>query len=580
MLLTERHGTARNGTSLGLACLEWLEGESSFIFWMVVLNLTVVTFDLTYRTNLRDNIFIRQVIIFTVDVAIILFLAVILDIILYFLFRRLSFLHKFAKIFFLIVNIFMFSIDLFTIYHYQIPLNVAMFDIVMMTNFREGSEFLQMYLTDKNFWLYILFVAALIFIAWKLFALIIRNKALFCVLILVTFCYGGFAAIRDTFFRKTIRNIVNYVGASRLYSILSHSYEGRSAYQKMLKEAPQNPIITRNDSSIPYVVFILGESTNRKHMSIYGYELNTTPNLLKRQNENRLYVFNDVVSAGFNTYTSLQKIFTFYRYGYAKNWFNYMNLLSILNSANYHTVWLSNQENNVNADVISFFPKLCRVNKFTELKDNWDFGTAYDEELLPMLDKELKHLHEKNFYLLHLMGTHGAYKKRYPEDYEKFSAKDETGGFEGINEDQKQVRAEYDNAVLYNDYIINEIVERFEDKNAIVIYISDHGLEIFDTINFSGHTSKIASGCEIPFIIWLSEKFAASYPEIEARIASSVNKPYMTDDMIHTVLDIMQIETPEYDPTKSIINPSFDVTRPRIYSGHLYDKEKGLIAIQ
>ena len=54
----------------------------------------------------------------------------------------------------------------------------------------------------------------------------------------------------------------------------------------------------------------------------------------------------------------------------------------------------------------------------------------------------------------------------------------------------------------------------------------------------------------------------------------------MTDDMIHTVLDIMQIETPEYDPTKSIINASFDVTRPRIYSNHLYDKEKGLIAIQ
>ena len=54
----------------------------------------------------------------------------------------------------------------------------------------------------------------------------------------------------------------------------------------------------------------------------------------------------------------------------------------------------------------------------------------------------------------------------------------------------------------------------------------------------------------------------------------------MTDDMIHTLLDIMSIETPEYDPAKSIINPKFDSSRPRIYSGMLYDKENGLHALQ
>ena len=146
---------------------------------------------------------------------------------------------------------------------------------------------------------------------------------------------------------------------------------------------------------------------------------------------------------------------------------------------------------------------------------------------------------------------------------------------------QKILRAQYDNAILYNDFILGEIIKRFEDKNAIIIYISDHGEEIFDTMNLLGHNDGVLSPnvIEIPFIIWLSEKFAVSYPELEARIASSVHKPYMTDDMIHTVLDIMQIETHGYDPAKSIINASFDITRPRIYSGHIYDKEKGLIKI-
>ena len=36
-----------------------------------------------------------------------------------------------------------------------------------------------------------------------------------------------------------------------------------------------------------------------------------------------------------------------------------------------------------------------------------------------------------------------------------------------LSQRQMQVRAEYDNAVLYNDFVVNEIIKRFEDKNAI-----------------------------------------------------------------------------------------------------------------
>ena len=88
------------------------------------------------------------------------------------------------------------------------------------------------------------------------------------------------------------------------------------------------------------------------------------------------------------------------------------------------------------------------------------------------------------------------------------------------------------------------------------------------------------SALEVPFLIWTSPKFRQAYPELEARIASSVNRPYMTDDMIHTLLDITGIETPEYDPAKSVINPKFDSSRIRISSGKLYDKETGLHEIQ
>lgn len=131
------------------------------------------------------------------------------------------------------------------------------------------------------------------------------------------------------------------------------------------------------------------------------------------------------------------------------------------------------------------------------------------------------------------------------------------------------------------NYIVDEIIRRFEDKNAIVIYISDHGEEVYDEADFFGHAWSVTRNmAEIPFIIWTSDKFSHEYPELESRIASSIHRPYMTDDMIHTLLDIMSIETPEYDPARSVINPSFDITRPRIYFGHLYTKDDGLNALQ
>ncbi|MBQ6112381.1 MAG: phosphoethanolamine transferase, partial [Synergistaceae bacterium] len=228
------------------------------------------------------------------------------------------------------------------------------------------------------------------------------------------------------------------------------------------------------------------------------------------------------------------------------------------------------------------YPSMCDYAEFTEkLKDDMYRGTAYDEALLPILDKTLNTKHSKNFYLIHLLGTHFHYHKRYPENFSVFSYEQEHTKLKVISDSNKEIRARYDNAVLYNDYVVNEIIRRFENKNAVVIYISDHGEEVFDEVNFFGHVGFMTRGTvEIPFMIWVSDEFSQSYPELERRIASSVHKPYMTDDMIHTLLDIMSIETPEYDPAKSIINESFDITRLRIPEGYIYDKDTGVHALQ
>lgn len=95
----------------------------------------------------------------------------------------------------------------------------------------------------------------------------------------------------------------------------SASLDGKQTYTQMLNASPQNVIIKKNEGSIPFVVFVLGESACRNHMQIYGCSLDTTPKLRELQQQGRLYVFDDVITSHAGTASSMQKIFTFYRYG-------------------------------------------------------------------------------------------------------------------------------------------------------------------------------------------------------------------------------------------------------------------------
>lgn len=303
----------------------------------------------------------------------------------------------------------------------------------------------------------------------------------------------------------------------------------------------------------------------------------------------KLFTFTDVITSEISTEASMRKIFNFYNYEAKNEWYTYQNLFNILKAADYYTTWISVQEyKSFGERASSIFSELCNEYKFPELVEADKSSESKnkisgDALVLLWLDEELSKVHEKNFYLLHLVGTHYYYDHRYTEPFRKFTADDEFLGKGFDSYSQRDMRAGYDNAVLYNDFIVDEIIKRFEDKNAIVIYISDHGEEIYESIDFFGHglATRVTNNIlEIPFLIWMSEKCRAENPELEQKIAASVHRPYMTDDLIHTMLDILDIETEDYDPSRSVINEKFNASRPRRFQNFIYDKEKGLVAIQ
>ena len=543
------------------------EKNKRIISLLFVLNLT-------YFVNFYMSIEFRGV--FVPDIKIFIFFAgyILSEIFLMILIFRLL-----PKIFtWLVVTLtaIFFLVDSFALVMYRSLFDKGMFQILLDTNIQEVAEYVGDYssvLVTKIFYVVplIIIIVLLIKAGICLIDLFLNSRVRFLRLTSILLAIGLTACLLLTNFNFFVFS--NPVSIIRMACLIPRAFKEISEYQEVYKNLDSVKIeITRNDSELPWVIFILGESTNRNHMSLYGYDKPTTPHLQRRLNQNEFVLFSDCISGATETMPVCQRLFTFFdnRESTDKPWYFYTNLFDILKTAGYHTAWLSNQEvTGIYGNVPRAYADRCDEKKFTTIHDTETMIYEYDEKLLPLLDDSLrKNSSAKNFYVLHLLGTHLNYRARYPDKFNVFKADSEPAP----TAFQRAYQADYDNAVLYNDFIVDEIIKRFEDKDAIIIYISDHGENVFEDGILLGHgpAGNDKWQYEIPMIVWTSELCKKNHPELVKKISAAKDKPFMTDDMIHALLDLMKIETPDFDSRKSLFSEDFDATRRRIFRHREY----------
>ena len=295
-------------------------------------------------------------------------------------------------------------------------------------------------------------------------------------------------------------------------------------------------------------VIVIGESTSRHHMSLFGYERNTNPKLSLNKD---IIAFKNVSSSHAHTYPALEKAFSFKSDDSLHLGIENGTILDLLRQANYKTIWLSNQAITGRFETpVSVLASKADKKIFSNVLSGHE---AYDEILLEDYTREINTSGNKVIFV-HLMGTHMSYSDRYPVDFDHF-----TGAREGriLQEDQLKFINTYDNAVRYNDHIIAELIERLENMGGVcsLLYFSDHGDEVYDYRDFHGHSDVLRSKymVDVPLLIWTNEQYRNNNAAQIEIAELNTRSTYKTDELIHTMADLYDVHCNLTDPEKSLL---------------------------
>ena len=336
----------------------------------------------------------------------------------------------------------------------------------------------------------------------------------------------------------------------------------------------------------PNIVLIIGESFGKQHSQQYGYFMDTTPRQVALEKTRKLTKFTDVVTCWNLTSFVFKNVFSTHVIGEKGEWCDYPLFPELFRKAGYHVTFITNEFLPQAKEAVYDFSGGFFLNNPELSALQFDSRNSelhpLDEGLLKDYDDSLKSQRgEYNLTIFHLMGQHVSYKNRYRKEQARFWASSYEDSRPELDTKQRKMLSYYDNATLYNDSIVAQIVKRFSKENAIVIYMPDHGEECYEGNRgfiCRNHSAAIDWKLahyefEIPFWIYCSPKYIKTHRDIYHQIRAARNRRYMTDALPHLLLYLAGIQTPTYKEEYNILSPKYDEMRPRILKGTAdYDK--------
>ena len=323
------------------------------------------------------------------------------------------------------------------------------------------------------------------------------------------------------------------------------------------------------------LVLVIGESTNRQRMSLYGYPRQTTPELDKLKDQ--LAVFDNVITPRPYTIEALQQVLTFADEENPELYLTTPSVVSVMKQAGYKTYWITNQQTMTKRNtMLTTFSEQADEQVYLNNNRNQN-ARQYDGDVLEPFNKALADKAPRKFIVVHLLGTHMSYQYRYPPTFDKFTDRQDVPA--GVRDDQVPTYNSYDNAVLYNDFVVSSLIKDYAktDPNGFLLYLSDHGEDVFDSAGHNtlgrNESKPTAPMYTIPFMAWASPKWRETH---DWSFAGDLGRPYSSSQLIHTWADLAGLSADELDRSKSLVNDSFK-PRPLLIGNPFERQSKALI---
>jgi len=368
---------------------------------------------------------------------------------------------------------------------------------------------------------------------------------------IIAICIVSFSSFYASFFRehKPLRFYAN--PSYYIYSSIKYISELNQTTSKQVVKIGSDAAIPETDIERELVILVVGETARADHFSLNGYERNTNP-LLSKEN---VFSFDNTWSCGTSTAHSVPCMFSIYEHNNykKKKALNTENIVDVLQKPGVNVVWLDNNSSSKGvADRIEYHDyKTPETNPVCDTE-------CRDEGMLANLQSYIdNHPTGDILIILHQMGSHGpAYYKRYPKQFEKFTPVCSTNQLEQCT--QQEIINAYDNTLLYTDYFLSQVINLLKNNDdnfeSAMLYMSDHGESLGENnVYLHGLPYSIAPEEQrhVPFVMWFNGILSEDI-NIEA-LRSKTTSKLSQDNLFHTLLGLMEVETELYNQDMDII---------------------------
>ena len=237
------------------------------------------------------------------------------------------------------------------------------------------------------------------------------------------------------------------------------------------------------------IVYILGESTNYDHMSLFGYKEDTTPQLKKLAQSPNFYSTKGIAGA-VTTIASCKFMLNAIREpdNVKETSVDTTNLFRLAKQNGFKTFYISAQKSDLLASIggVPYIDVLITREQYPT-----QFSKKRDSFLFEILKEQ--NFAEKNFVVIHQRCIHSPYTKTVPKSFiasKKF-----------ISDKNKTIN-EYNAAIFYNDSIISGLFNIFNKREGkyYIFFASDHN-ELMGKNGLWGHGNLNAEIAQIPVLI-------------------------------------------------------------------------------